>query len=264
MNMDLRHSALLLLSGFMAAACGGEKKSEGTALPDSDAISMEQKVAGDSTLYGLACDGCTDSIVVILPNQGGDPDTFDIINANLRHQVFGKPRIGDQLAVIINPEDSAEALRVIDMEDLRSHWCYQILPHMRDISKMPKRLQRRMVAEMPDSEKQALMVPREVGYQLKRGYSIRITGIMPQANTTDDQSMVEYPPIARYKEWRLFNGRLILTSKIRHFKENEDGEVISEEQQPQVVNDTVELVLLQKDSLVLRFKDRIQGFYRKQ
>ena len=79
MNMDLRHSALLLLSGLMAAACGGEKKSEGTALPDSDAISMEQKVAGDSTLYGLACDGCTDSIVVILPNQGGDPDTFDII-----------------------------------------------------------------------------------------------------------------------------------------------------------------------------------------
>ena len=89
--------------------------------------------------------------------------------------MFGKPRIGDQLAVIINPEDSAEALRVIDMEDLRSHWCYQILPHMRDISKMPKRLQRRMVAEMPDSEKQALMVPREVGYQLKRGYSITTT-----------------------------------------------------------------------------------------
>ena len=71
--------ALLFLpiAAFMTA-CGSKQPKEDKV--PNDAISMYKSIPGDSALYGLACDGCTDSILVFLPYSGGDPDTFDIIN----------------------------------------------------------------------------------------------------------------------------------------------------------------------------------------
>ena len=68
----------------------------------TEPIDMHRNLPGDSTLYGLVCDGCTDSILILLPFSGGDPDTFDIINAFHDRKIYGRPQTGDELAVILN------------------------------------------------------------------------------------------------------------------------------------------------------------------
>ena len=108
----------LILIAFVGAlltvACSTKQEQAATDVAE-DAISLKKNLPGDSALYGLACDGCTDSVLVFLPYSGGDPDTFDIINAFQQHHVYGRPRIGDELAVIVNPEDHDEALSVVNM-----------------------------------------------------------------------------------------------------------------------------------------------------
>lgn len=268
--MDLRNTAITITAVILAAACTGnnEKKAVESA-DDLGAISVDHRAAGDSALYGLACDGCTDSIIVLLPNEGGDPDTFDIINASLKHKVFGKPSIGDRLAVMVNPEDSGEAVSVVDLDKLRGCWCNRMMPKMRDITKMPKRLQRRIMADLPDSIKEKLLVPREVGYLFKREFTVRSIGLEKQASTTEEQSMVEYPSVRLYDEWRLFNNRLILSSK-EPFKlteeESEDRDSMQADRpavREQQYADTVEFIMLTSDSLILGFKNGNKGFYRK-
>ena len=68
--------ATVLLTG----ACGSKQQQPASDIAE-DAISLQKNQPGDSALYGLACDGCTDSVLVFLPYSGGDPDTFDIITA---------------------------------------------------------------------------------------------------------------------------------------------------------------------------------------
>ena len=114
---------------------------------------------------------------MLLPYTGADPDTFDIINASQQKQIFGKPFIGDELAVILNPEDKAEALTVINLDDLKGQWAFMVKPKLRDYDKMSRRLRRRMMAEMPDSVKESLLVPREYVLQFKRGYSMTTRGM---------------------------------------------------------------------------------------
>ena len=106
--------ATVLLTG----ACGSKQQQPASDIAE-DAISLQKNQPGDSALYGLACDGCTDSVLVFLPYSGGDPDTFDIITAFQQHRIYGRPRIGDELAVIVNPEDRDEALSVVNMEMLK-------------------------------------------------------------------------------------------------------------------------------------------------
>ena len=74
----------LLLSTFIFMACY-DRVSSG----DRGAIDKETKLKGDRTIYGLACDGCSDSVIVFLPNEGGDPVRYNIVNAQKNHQVFG-------------------------------------------------------------------------------------------------------------------------------------------------------------------------------
>lgn len=59
-------SALLLL-----AACGKKEAPQAEKATDN----YLKRQPGDSTLYGLACDGTTDSLLVLLPYTGADPDT---------------------------------------------------------------------------------------------------------------------------------------------------------------------------------------------
>lgn len=251
--MKFRFSQIFLPSLILLAfaACGEKTVPAPT---DNDSIDVQTRVPGDSTVYGLACDGCTDSVVVFLNSAGGDPDTFDIIDARLRHQIFGKPRIGDNLALLINPEDSTEALRVIDLNDLQGEWCYMATPKLRDIASLPKRVQRRMMANMPDSVRDKLLVPKEFGFQLKHSYAARPIGMTMGSTTTEDQSPVEYPPMKLYTEWRIFNGRIILTEE--KMDTTATGQHAS-------VNDTAEIVMLMPDTLVLRFPDGERGYYRK-
>ena len=78
---------------LMMSACGSKQQQSVASDVADDAISLQKNLPGDSALYGLACDGCTDSVLVFLPYSGGDPDTFDIINAFQQHHVYGRPRI---------------------------------------------------------------------------------------------------------------------------------------------------------------------------
>lgn len=251
MNIISRLSATALLAVLLLGACTQKDKDP---YANTDIIDPMPTVKGDSTLYGLACDGCTDSVIVFLRNSGGDPDTFDIINARQNRQVLGRPRIGDRLAVMLTPEDTTEARMVIDMDDLQGKWCYIAIPKMRDFASMPKRLQHRMMTNMPDSMKDKLLVPKEFGFQLRRSFVAQPIGMVYRSNTTDDQSPVEYPPLKMYSEWRIFNGHLILT---------EEKHAIPGKSKAQKLNDTADIIMLRPDTLVLRFKDGEKGYFKK-
>ena len=75
------------MAAVLSATTCSTKKGGGEA---DKVISTEQNMPGDSTVYGLACDGCNDTILVFLPRTGGDPDTFNILGASKQHQVFGR------------------------------------------------------------------------------------------------------------------------------------------------------------------------------
>ena len=242
----------LFISAFSAAliavlsACGGKSANDkAEEVPaDSMAYSIVKKAKGDSTLYGLACDGCTDSVVVFLPYEGGDPVTYEIIDARRLGKVFGRPKIGDRLALMVNPEDKEEATLVIDLDELKGSWCNTFMPKFRDLDKMPRRLQRRMMADMPDSIKQKFLVPKEFGFEIKGTSTISPIGMRQRAETSDEMSPVEYPKQKRYSEWRIYNGHLLLATKKHGI-------------------DTADIVLLRPDTLILRFKDKEQGYYKK-
>ena len=240
---SMKKTPLFIALAALMMACGSKSPKDSPAV--SDAISMYQNAPGDSALYGLACDGCTDSILVFLPYSGGDPDTFDIINARQQHRMLGRPHIGDALAVILNPENRTEALTIINMSTLEGQWCYMVTPTLRrPDSVMPP---------LPDSIRRKLMSPVEYSLKLKADNTATMTG--HRRNTTGrSQSLAVYPDVHRYTEWRLFNGRLILhADTIAGF--TQEGEV--------PVTDTAEIVFLMRDSLVLRMGHKEQKFYRK-
>ena len=228
------------------SACGGKgQNGKRDDIPaDSIAYSIIKKAKGDSTIYGLACDGCTDSVVVFLPYEGGNPVTYEIIDARRLGKVFGRPKIGDRLALMINPNDREEATLVINLDDLKGAWCNKFMPKFRNIENMPRRMQRRMMADMPDSIKEKFLVPKEFGFEIKGTSTVSFIGPHKMVETTDDMSPVEYPVQKRYNEWRIYNGHLLLTTKKHGI-------------------DTADIVLLRPDTLVLRFKDKEQGYYRK-
>lgn len=203
-----------------------------------DSISTRQNLPGDSAIYGLACDGCTDSILILLPYSGGDPDTFNIIRAFEEHRIMGRPHIGDELAVILNSDSLHDVLMTINISSLIGQWNYMVTPAMRHPDKP--------FPPMPDSIRKSLMAPREYGIRLKNGNTAFSLGGHNQQNT-DDMSPVVYPTIKRYSGWKLLNGKLILLTDSFN------------KQLP----DTVTIQLLRRDSLILRFKDHEQSYYRK-
>ncbi len=256
-NKQKQMKKLILLAfagALLTAACGTKQPEAANDAIADDAISLRKNLPGDSALYGLACDGCTDSVLVFLPYAGGDPDTFDIIDAFQQHHIYGQPHIGDELAVILNPEDHEEALLVINMEELKGTWCYMVSPTFRAPESMPKRMQRRMLERMPDSLKQLLMTPREYSLRLKRDNTAQARGAGFRQTTTDDMSPVEYPAVKYYTEWHLYNGRLIL-------KADTIAGFSHEGAKPET--DTVDIALMMRDSLVLQFPDHTQSYYRK-
>ena len=241
---------LSILAGAFLAACGGQQPgSEGAD------TGIYKTLPGDSTRYGLACDGSTDSILVFLPYGSNRLDTFDIITAFQNHKIFGRPHIGDDLAVIVNPEDTVEALMVINLERLQGTWCYMVTPTLRNVEKMSKRMQRRMMERIPDSLLQQWMTPREYTLRLKSDHSVIARGGTYYQTTTDDMTPVEFPAIKRYTDWHIYNGRIILKADtIAGF--TKEGDVPT--------TDTVNIVMLQRDTLVLQFPDHEQSYYRKE
>ncbi|NPD92938.1 lipocalin family protein [Xylanibacter muris] len=245
----------ILIAASIASAVTSCSDTGNNIRHDNTAIDVHQNEKGDSTLYGLACDGCTDTVAVILPNSGGDPDTINIMSARKNNSVFGKPKIGDRIAIYLNPNDKKTALSLINLDDLTGSWCYQVMPHMRDIASLPQKTQQKILANLPDTMKETLLVPKEMGIRFRRDNLMNTIGDIKTASTKEDLSPVEYPRQKIYKEWRIFNGKLLLT-----YSQTAYGNDTIESRQ---ANDTVEIKQLTQDTLVLKFKEQTKGYYRK-
>ncbi len=224
-------------------SCGSKQTKEGDK--NSNAISMHENLPGDSAIYGLACDGCTDSLLVFLPYSGGDPEYYDIINARQQHRVFGRPHIGDAVAIMVNPQNSTEALSVINLSTLTGEWCFMAEPTLRTVDGQ--------LPPIPDSILKKIMIPVEYTLKLKADNTAMATGYH-RTTTTTSQSPVIYPEITHYSEWNLYNGRLILRAK----------SISEDSKKDEYTNvDTADIVMLMRDSLVLHIDGKNQSFYRK-
>ena len=166
---------------------------------------------------------------------------------------MGHPMIGDKLAIIVNSTDPKVADLVIDIEQLRGEWCYMVQPILRQrAGGNLNALHQHTKSSELDSVLQQLLQPREYGLEIKSGYTARPIG-MVRNMTSDEESPVEYPPLKRYREWHIFNGQLILNETSRDTLGNTT-----------VANsDTADIVMLRRDSMVLRIGEMQQGYYRK-
>lgn len=225
--MKKLHIALVLVA-LMTVACGGRLQPQ----QQNDTISSRVLLPGDSTLYGLACDGTTDSVLVLLPFSGGNPDTLDIIQAREGHRIYGRPHIGDEMAVRFANDSTREVLMAVNVSSLQDEWCYMAYP-------TPRR-------QLPDTIMKRLMVPVEYSLKIKRDGTVRASG-MPRHQTSDERRPVDYPMLKRYATWRLYNGRLILVP----------------DSITQQSSDTADILMMRRDTLVLRFRDKEQAYYRK-
>ena len=220
---------------------------------DTTAYNEEQSLPGDSTLYGLACEGCNDSVLVYIPLSGGDPDTLDILNARINRKVFGRPDIGDEIAFVLNGTGKKSADLVINLERLKGEWCYLVMPKLRALPGASPNEAATLLPNFPDSLKEKWFQPREYGMELQRDQVVRPIGIRHPAAVRQD-TPVEYPEVKLYREWHIYNGHLLLS----------EMQVDTLGKQQVTAIDTADIVLLKRDTLLLRFNDqKEQGYYRK-
>jgi hypothetical protein len=255
-KMKVKTILTLALAATTLAACHRGKKP-----PRMDnsklAISLSKPAKGDRAIYGLACLGCSDTALVLLPNGGGDPVRYNILDATRNHQVFGDIEVGDWVCVMPCEEkdEKNRADMVIDLDQLKATWTYPVMPKLRDVSHLSKRQQARILANMPDSIVETYMVPRQYGFTLKRMSEAMAVGRVRINKDVDDDSPVEYPAVPQYTEWHAYNGKLILVQGHREL----DGVVINEKTK----RDTFTFVYMKGDSLALSDREgRIQGFHR--
>jgi hypothetical protein len=206
---------------------------------------------GDSTVYGLACEGCTDSILVFIPTIGGDPDTIDIFNARVQRRVFGRPEIGDQVAIVLNGNNKDVADLVINIDRLEGKWCYQVMPRLRPRTGASADSIVQLPPDFPDSLRQKWFQPREYGFELRRDRTARPIG-MEHRDSLRQRGPVEYPQLKRYRQWYIYNGHLLLCEAKRDTLGNH--QIVS--------TDTADIILMRRDTIRLRFANHEQGYYR--
>lgn len=233
-------------------ACGSRKENS-----MEKTVGTSTSIKGDSTLYGLACDGCTDSALVFLPGKGGDPVTYNIIEAKRKGRVAGKLNVGDWVCLTLDGSDKKKAHTVINLDRLKGSWVQLVMPTRKNRPgrKSDMDEEARLVE---DSLAKAMMIPREIGFALKRHYTAAPIGMQRAANLVEDENMLVYPSPKFYTEWHIFNGKLILTEGAF----NIPGQKVKAKKK--YSNDTVDVVMLTKDSLRLKFSNgKTEGYYRK-
>ena len=172
---------------LLLAACGhsdnnGDEQTTGESL-NQDTIARQ--LEGDSTIYGLACEGSNDSIIVILTSIENDPDTIDILEARINRRVFGRPEIGDQLAIMMNTQRKSVADIVINIDHLKGEWCYQVMPRLRRRVGAATDSAVQLPPDFPDSLRRKWFQPREYGFELRRDNTVRPIGL--QRNEAERQ-----------------------------------------------------------------------------
>lgn len=208
---------------------------------------------GDSTIYGLACEGSNDTIVIFLrePYTGGNPDTLGVLSAMQRQQVFGNIHTGDRLAILQSAEDTTQAEIVIVTEQLLGTWCYLQKPSLRMRADMGGLTEQQVMEALPDSVRQMLDTALEYGFTLK--IDSMALPVWNRQMTRQEDSPVEYPPLKLYRQWCINNGRLLLTESM-----TDSAGVLQF-----IGQDTAQLVKLMADSLVLRIDEEQRSYYRK-
>ena len=238
---------ILAATAMLLGACHSGTQTEKNSTVYNETVTLE----GDSTVYGLACDGCTDSILVYLPFSGGDPDTIDILNARVQRKVFGRPEVGDEVAFVLNASNKKVADLVINIDRLKGSWCYQVMPKLRRRLGASADSMVQLPPDFPDSLKKKWFQPREYGLELQRDNIVRPIGT--QTRGKEQQGPVEYPEMKRYREWHIYNGHLLLMETRRD----------TTGARKTISTDTADIVVMRHDSLLLRFADHEQGYYRK-
>lgn len=246
--------ALAVLAIAVTACKGGSKESPTTR---NGASTDELKLKGDKTVYGLACDGCTDSVVMLLPNDGSDPIKYNVIDATRRGKIMGQLKVGDWIGVVVNERDPKVADMVIDLDQLKGIWCYIVMPKLKDYDSMSERQQRRIMRNMPDSIKETYLIPREYGFWMRRQWSCQSVGYMREQTSLENESPVVYPPLGFFTAWHIWNGKLVITSGTPKFTKDNKLTVTN------LTNDTCTIEYFKGDSLVLSSDGISRSYYRK-
>ena len=240
MYKKMKKTIVFLLFCGLVFACGQRGNVENTVLEgDKDGL-----LEGDSMVYGLACEGCNDSVVVLLPMDGSDPVSYDIIEARLNQKVLGQMRVGDWIGLMRNAEDSTVADLVIDLDELKGTWCYVVMP--------------KLVRDVPDSIRDEYLIPREYGFSLKRQWTAQSVGYVREQKSVEDKSPVVYPRLLFFTGWHMLNGQLIVTSgEFGKDEDSDDMKIVSTR------NDTCDILYLRDDSLVLGSDGATRSYYRR-
>ena len=240
---------------LMIAACGhsGNNNEKEQIVGDClNQVPIARQLEGDSTIYGLACEGSNDSIIVILKSIDSNPDTIDILEARINRHVFGRPDIGDLVAITMNAERKSTAEIVINIDRLKGEWCYQVMPRLRHRVGTAADSAVQLPPDFPDSLRKKWFQPREYGFELRRDNTVHPIGI--QRNEAERQpGPVEYPTLKRYRQWYVYNGHILLCEARRDTLGNQ--QIIS--------TDTADIIFMRRDTLQLRFADHEQGYYRR-
>lgn len=259
-NVKAARLLLAVLAFGLLAACVGTP-ADTTPVEDLNETvgktNREQLLEGDSTIYGLACEGCNDSVVVLLPSDNSDPVTYNVLEATRLNRVLGRMKVGDWIGVVRNPEDTTVADLVIDLDDLKGTWCYVVMPHPRGYEKMTPAEEARVLAQMPDTLKKQYLIPREYGFTLKRQWTAQSVGYVRRQSALVDKSPVVYPPLGYFMEWHILNGQLVMTSGEFHKQDSTENMVAVPSRM-----DTCAIELLTADSLVLSSEGMTRGYYR--
>ena len=243
--------AIICVTAFIMG-CGNKGESQ-----TNNKQAKAQRLEGDSTIYGLACEGCNDSVVVLLPEDGSDPVTYNIIKAKRKGKVLGKLQIGDRIGVVANKDNRRVADIVVDIDRLEGIWCYIVMPKLRDHERMSKELQARTMENMSDSLKETFLIPREYGFYLKREWEAQSVGYVAEVNSLADESPVVYPALGYFTNWHIWNGKFIMVSGTPKIGKDGQYDVTN------LKNDTCSIDYLDADSLVLSDADGSRSYYRK-
>ena len=240
-----------MMAALIMTGCGSKQE---VALNDEE-DTIQDIDSLDHTIYGLACDGCNDTLVIFLkmPYNGGDPDTLHILDAVKKRRIMGKIHIGDKLAIMKSKSDSTVADLVIVTEQLMGQWRHLVYPTLHQRADMEGNTERQKIAQLPDSIKELLNIPHEYGMDIKHDNLLYVPGAYTKNVTSDEESPIEYPKAEYYNEWNIYIGRFVMLAASK--------DSLGETQI--VASDTADIIYLMGDSLVLQFNDGPKGYYRK-
>lgn len=215
-------------------------------------------MAGDSTVYGLACKGSSDDAILLLPADGSDPVRYDIVSATRKNKVLGSVNTGDRIALVPNKKRANVADMVINLDELRGVWCYMVMPRMRQDGHEQEQVQNRTKDSMADSLSLSLLVPLEYGFWLKSQGEAASVGYIRELNALADGNPVTYPSLDYFVKWQIWNGKFVMASgRPKYDKDNTvDGYT-------DIKYDTCSIDFLSHDSLALTDRNGTRGYHRK-